>query len=193
MRAARELLDRHGLTECESILNEWNYLRGWFDEDWKYTLKTEKSLKGASFIAATMVMSQYEPLDMLMFYDARPSAMNSMFNTDRMYECLKGYYPFYMFNQLYKEGRAVEVLREGEDIWSCAASGSEQNVMLTHYNDDDSIAEKAVKVTFKMKERSALSIICLTASAMRSSFARRYLRQMSFRLILRCRCILRTY
>ena len=150
IRDARELLDRYGLTNCESILNEWNYLRGWFDDDWKYTLKIEKSLKGASFIAATMLMSQYEPLDMLMFYDARPSAMNSMFCTDRIYECLKGYYPFYMFNQLYKEGKAVEVQCDSNDLWACAANGNgEQNFMLAHYNDDDNTAEKSVKVTFK--------------------------------------------
>ena len=150
IRNARALLDRYGLTNCESILNEWNYLRGWFDEDWKYTLKIEKSLKGASFIASTMLMSQSEPLDMLMCYDARPSAMNSLFCTDRMYECLKGYYPFYMFNQLYKEGTQVEAMVEGDDLWASAAKGKgEQNVMIAHYNDDDNTPEASLKVTFK--------------------------------------------
>jgi hypothetical protein len=110
----------------------------------------EKSLKGASFIASTIVMSQSEPLDMLMFYDARPSAMNSMFCTDRIYECLKGYYPFYMFNQLYKEGTQVEAGVDGDDLWTCAAKGKgEQNVMLAYYNDDDNSKEKSIKVTFK--------------------------------------------
>ena len=150
IRNARALLDRYGLTNCESILNEWNYLRGWFDEDWKYTLKIEKSLKGASFIASTMLMSQSEPLDMLMCYDARPSAMNSLFCTDRMYECLKGYYPFYMFNQLYKEGTQVEATVEGDNLWASAAKGKgEQNVMIAHYNDDDNTPEASLKVTFK--------------------------------------------
>lgn len=149
IRKARKLLDDHGLTECESILNEWNYVRGWEDEEWKYSLKCEKSVKGASFIAATMLMSQKEQLDNLMFYDARPCAMNSLFSTDYVSECLKGYYPFYMFNQLYRLESEVEAECDGDSIWTCAAKGSEQNVMIAYYNDDDSLPEKEVKVTFK--------------------------------------------
>ena len=96
---ARKLLDMYGFTETESILNEWNYVKGWIGEEWIYSLKTEKSLKGSAFIAATICMAQYEKLDHLMFYDARPCGMNSMFNTDFVFERLKGYYPFYMFHK----------------------------------------------------------------------------------------------
>jgi len=149
IRHARALLDEYGMQETESILNEWNYVRGWHDDVWLYSLKAEKGLKGASFIAATMAMSQYEPLDNLMFYDARPGGMNSLYCTDRVNECLKGYYPFYMFNQLYKLDRAVAVDRESTDIWAVAAAGEEQNVMLSYFNDDDNSPKKQVKVTFK--------------------------------------------
>ena len=147
---ARHMLDEYGLTECESILNEWNYVRGWKDEDWYYTLKAEKSLKAASFIASVMAMSQYEPLDMLMYYDARPGGMNGMFCTDRICETLKGYYPFWMFNQLYKLDNAVALEREGTDVWAVAAkSEAEHSVMLSYYNDDDNAAsEKQLKVSF---------------------------------------------
>ena len=155
IRYARELLDRYGFESTESILNEWNYVKGWEDEEWIYSLKTEKSLKGAAFIASTMCMSQYEALDNLMFYDARPCAMNSMFSTDFVFERLKGYYPFYMFNQLYKLDHAVEVLRESADVWAVAAKGDEQNVMLSYYNDDDNSPEKMVKVEFKNVENPA--------------------------------------
>ena len=149
IRRMRKILDDHGLTECESILNEWNYVKGWEGEIWEYSLKMEKSLKGASFIAATMLMSQNEELDNLMYYDARPGGMNGLFKTDMICDTLKGYYPFYMFNQLYKLGTQVESVRESDCIWAAAAKGEEQSVMLAHYNDDDNAGAKDVKVTFK--------------------------------------------
>ena len=136
------------MQDVESILNEWNYVRGWHDDVWLYSLKAEKGLKGSSFIAATMAMSQYEPLDNLMFYDARPGGMNSLYCTDRINECLKGYYPFYMFNQLYTQDHAVSVARESADVWAVAAKGEEQNVMVAYFNDDDNAPEKTVKVEF---------------------------------------------
>ena len=149
IRDVRDILDKYGFTGTESILNEWNYARGWEGDEWIYTLKTEKGLKGSSYIAATMCMAQYEKVDNLMFYDARPCAMNSLFNTDFVFECLKGYYPFYMFNQLYQLDNAVEVERDTADVWAVAASGKEQNVMLSYYNDDDTAPEKTVKVELK--------------------------------------------
>ena len=146
IRHARELLDRYGFVDTESILNEWNYIKGWEGDDWIYSLKMEKGLKGASFIAATMCMAQGEPLDNLMYYDARPCGMNGMYCTDYIFECLKGYYPFYMFNQLYRQGEAVEIERASADVWAAAAKGEAHCVMLSYYSDNDSAPEKTVKV-----------------------------------------------
>ena len=50
----RELLDSYGFTKTESILNEWNYVRSFCGDDWLYSLKAEKGLKGASFTTAVM-------------------------------------------------------------------------------------------------------------------------------------------
>ena len=164
IRQARELLDAYGFTECESILNEWNYVKGWHDDEWIYSLKMEKGLKGAAFIAATMLMSQYEPLDNLMFYDARPCGMNSMFCTDFVNEKLKGYYPFWMFNKLYTQEAAVPVSTEGECVWDAAARGEEQNVMLSYFDDNDDAPAREVKVEFKNVKNDKgvrLSYYCL--------------------------------
>ena len=147
VRYARELLDKYGFGETESILNEWNYVRGWEGDDWEYTLKSEKNIKGASYIAAVIESCQYEPLDMLMYYDARPSGMNGMFSTDRICDKLKGYYPIYMFNQLYVLDSAVEALTDNDDVYACAAVGDgEAAVMLTHYSDDDEKRAEEVEV-----------------------------------------------
>ena len=167
IRLARKLLDEYGLTECESILNEWNYVKGWQDDEWIYSLKAEKGLKGSAFLAAVMCMSQYEALDNLMFYDARPGGMNCMFSTDLIFIRLKGYYPFYMFNQLYRQKTAVAVERDSADVWAAAAKGEEQNVMLSYYNDDDNAPEKTVKVEFKNVENAngvRLEYYCLDAT-----------------------------
>ena len=75
-------------------------------------------MKGAAFTGAVMSALQNNPdVDMLMYYDARPCGMNGLFNTDFVNECLKGYYPFRMFNELYKLGNSVEVTCDCDEIY----------------------------------------------------------------------------
>ncbi|MEE1225263.1 MAG: hypothetical protein UH081_08400 [Clostridia bacterium] len=140
------LLEENGFTKTESILNEWNYVRGWTGDEWIYSLETEKNLKGSSFVAGTMCLSQYSSIDMLMYYDARPCGMNGMFDMRLISRCLKGYYPFKMFNTLYKMGNCAPVECE-ENLYACAAmDGDKAAVMFTHYNDDENTPETEVKL-----------------------------------------------
>jgi hypothetical protein len=141
------MMDEYGFENAESITNEWNYVRGWEGDDWVYSLKQEKGLKGAAFIASTMSLCQYAPLDMLMYYDARPGGMNGLFSTDRICDCLKGYYPFRMFNELYKLGECVAIETLSENIHASAAKGERgAAVMLTHYSDDDATETTEVEL-----------------------------------------------
>jgi len=145
----RSMLDKYGFPNTESILNEWNYVRGWVGDEWLYSLRMEKGLKGAAFIAATMIESQKSSIDLLMYYDARPSGMNGMFCTDFVCDCLKGYYPFRMFNELYKLGESVEAVN-GEKIYAAAARSDKRGaIMLTHYDDNDSAAARNVRVEIR--------------------------------------------
>ena len=98
-----------------------------------------------------METCQYLPLDMLMYYDARPCAMNGMFATDYVCDLLKGYYPFRMFNQLYKLDHAVRTESDQPHVYACAAASEGKTAaMITYYTDDDSAeAEREVKLTFK--------------------------------------------
>jgi hypothetical protein len=50
----RELLDRHGYTETESIMDEWNYVLGWSGDDIVYSHDHRGKIKGASFSVAMM-------------------------------------------------------------------------------------------------------------------------------------------
>ena len=143
----RKLLDQYGFQNAESILNEWNYVKGWIGDEWLYSLRAEKSLKGAAFIAAVMSTCQKLPLDLLMYYDARPCAMNGMFNTDWVCDKLKGYSPFYAVNVLYQLGTEVETAALGEKLYVCAAKkDGEGAIMLTYYTDDDAAADTQVAV-----------------------------------------------
>lgn len=147
-RKARETLDHYGLTDTEIILNEWNYIRGWLGDQWKYSLKMEKSLKGASFITASLCEAQDSPMDHFMYYDARPCGMNGMFDTDTL-EPLKGYYPFPMFNTLYQLGTWVESTVNGDGLYAVAGTGdSGSAVLLTYFDDCDEKAAKQVEISF---------------------------------------------
>lgn len=140
IHAYRSLLDRHGYTETESILNEWNYVRGWSDE-FIYSIKTIIGIKGAAFTASCILDAQNAPLDMLMYYDARPGVFNGLWDIYTM-EPLKGYYPFVMFSELYGIGSAVRVDNTVDKLRAAAAgNATEQAVMISHYNDNDSSSE----------------------------------------------------
>ena len=135
-RAVRALLDKYGFGETESILNEWNFVKGWSGDTWIYSLKCEKNMVGAAFIASTMTLEQKEALDMLMYYDARPCGMNGMFKTDNVSECLKGYYPFKAFNELYKLGVEVEA-SASEGFYALAAEkDGNAALMLTRFAEE---------------------------------------------------------
>ncbi len=132
-RAVRALLDKHGCEKTESILNEWNFVKGWEGDTWIYSLKCEKNMVGAAFVAATMTLEQREALDMLMYYDARPCGMNGMFKTDNVSECLKGYYPFKAFNELYKLGEEVEATASEGYYALAAEKDGNAAIMMTRF------------------------------------------------------------
>ena len=148
-KRVRALLDKYGYTETESILNEWNYVLGWKGDDLGYSHIVKRKAKGAAFTLGTMCACQRDgALDMLMYYDARPTTWNGLFDLYQLGKCtLKGYYPFVMFNTLYRMGESAEVDWAGENVYACAAkNGDSAAVVLTHFNDDDMAVAKEIGV-----------------------------------------------
>ncbi len=141
------LLRSYRYTQTETILNEWNYIRGWLDEEWKYSLRMEKGLKGSSFVAGAMCVGQSTDLDMLMYYDARPCGMNGIFDTDTL-QPLKTYYAIQAFSHLYKLGKYVKPCIQGEDLYACAATDekNENAILFTYYSDDETSMDKGVEI-----------------------------------------------
>ncbi len=145
---AKELADDTFYPGIELILNEWNYIRGWHADDWNYSLATEKNLKGSAFVAAAMAVGQKAPLDMLMYYDARPCGMNGLFAATT-YEALKPYYVFKAFAHLYALGTEVESKSEGGIYTLAAKNDGEAAILVTSFIDTDEISTEDVKLSFE--------------------------------------------
>lgn len=143
----REMLDRHGYTKAQSILNEWNYVRGW-EEEYTYSIKQIISLKGASFALSCMCCAQKSTLDMLMYYDARPCIFNGLFDFYTL-EALKGYYPYLWYGMLYGK-KEIRAEKEPSNVYTlCGVDENGKTITLvTHYDDNDDAEAKTVSLDF---------------------------------------------
>ncbi len=140
----RKMLDRCGYENATTNLNEWNYVRGWTDE-FVYSIKQIIGIKGAAFSLACMSAAQNCPdIDMMMYYDARPTAFNGLWDM-YTYETLKGYYSFYTFSNLYEMGNQVESICEDKDVYVVAANGNGKcGIAITYYTENDNEGAKRV-------------------------------------------------
>lgn len=158
--AVRESLDKAGYTETESILNEWAYIINWHDR-LNESKKTIIGIKGAAFVSAVMATGQNNPLDMLMYYDARPTTLNCLFDL-YTYEKLKGYYPFWMFSKLYKLGTHVTTEIDHDDIYAVAAKGEDgSGVMITYFTNDTDAKFQDVDLTIDGVQAHEYKILLL--------------------------------
>ncbi len=150
LKKGRAQADEYFGKDAETILNEYNYIKGWSGEEWSYSLKSERGLKGASFNCAAMAAAQNSGLlDMLMYYDARPCGMNGMFETET-YALRKTYFTVSAFSELSELGIQTES-ESKDDIYCVSARDSEGNgaMLVTYYNDDDSSEAKRVKLSLE--------------------------------------------
>lgn len=146
---AYKVLEKYGLVgKTELILNEWNYVKGWTGDNYRYSMRAIRGLKGSSFIAGTMCAGQKSKLDMMMYYDARPCTWNGMFDYYEL-QPLKGYYPFKMYSQLYEMGECVSAVSNETCVYCVAAEGDKSaGLMVTYYMDDDGAGEKDLWIKF---------------------------------------------
>ena len=155
----RDMLDKNGYLKTESILNEWNYLRDWTD-NFVYSIEQIIGIKGAAFEAAMMCAAQNSSIDMLMYYDARPTGFNGLFDyyTSRP---LKGYYPIKMFSKLYELGNQIECKNDMTDVYALGAVNDSNNAafMIARYEDDDEIIQEK-EITVSIPELRNKSLNC---------------------------------
>ncbi len=147
-RMGRKMLDDRGLVKTETVLNEWNYVKGWLEDDWAYSVANEKNLKASSFVLAAMIVGQANPIDIFMYYDARPCGMNGLFETDT-YRCLKPYYAFNIFGEVASLGTEVPVKYYEDDLYAISSTDGEGfAAAVTYYEDKDEDVKRDTKLTF---------------------------------------------
>ena len=143
----KRIMEKYGYGNAESILNEWNYVRGWLDE-FVYSIEQIISIKGACFFSACMAAAQNNPdIDMMMNYDARMGAFNGLFDYYTM-RPLKGYYPFYLYANLYELGNQAYAESDDEDVYVVAAKNdnNKKALMVTYYAENDNKWEKYITI-----------------------------------------------
>ena len=142
------LLEKYGFGHIESILNEWTYVKGW-EEEFVYSIETIISMKGAAFIMAVISEAQKADIDMLMYYDTRPSVFNGIFDF-YTYRPLKGYYPLYWYGTFYDLEAEIRAINEPESIYTLAGADKhgKATAVITYYSDDDNAEEKEVFIDF---------------------------------------------
>lgn len=146
---ARKILDENGFARTLSICNEWNYVRSFEPAIYLPCIKELIGLRGAAFEAAAMCACQDAPLDMLMYYDARPCVLNGLFD---MYskKPLKGYYPVSLWSDLAELKQEVRSETSDKDFYCVSATdGVRSGTLITYFSQDEKAAAKTVEIDLK--------------------------------------------
>lgn len=145
----RKLLEKYGYGDVQTILNEWNYVKGWTD-DYKYSLLAIHGIKGAAFTMSCISECQRtDCVDMLMYYDTRPSVFCGAFDY-YSYDPLKGYYPLMWYGKFYDMDAYIPCRSGAEDLYTLCGVDKNGKILciVTHYSDNDDAPAKDVKLDF---------------------------------------------
>lgn len=145
----KNLLIENGYEKSESILNEWNYVESWGKGGFLNSIKAIHSIKGAAFTMACMSSAQHSSIDMLMYYDTRPSVFCGAFDF-YTYEPLKGYYPLYWYGMFYDMENEIICKLNPENIYTlCGVDKNGKTLtVVTYYTDKDNAPDKDIKLDF---------------------------------------------
>lgn len=146
------LLEKHGYTNTESIFNEWNYVKDW-QENFVYSIKKICGLKGSAFMLACITEAQKcDAIDMLMYYDTRPSVFNGVFDYYTT-EPLKGYYPLYWYGMFYDMEYEIPTKEKIENIYTLCGVDKDGKILatVTYYSDNDNAENCEIELNFGRK------------------------------------------
>ena len=130
-------------------------------------------MKGAAFTSAVMCAMQNNlDVDMLMYYDARPTGFNGLWDM-YAYEELKGYYAFYTFANLYDLGTQVENISDDENIYVVAAKNGEGvGAVVTYYTENDNENSKYVTIDVNGYDMSKAKIYMVDENSMYTPYTK---------------------
>lgn len=99
----REELDKHGLYNTESILNEWNP-----------GIDRRGTEADACYISEMILSLHNKPLDMLMYYDGQIDGLyQGLFNPVKL-NIFPAYFAIHSFNELYKLENQSEIISDAK-------------------------------------------------------------------------------
>ena len=145
----KKLLIKYGYENAESILNEWNYIKGWTDE-FIYSIETIHGIKGAAFVMSCIIEAQKnDAIDMLMYYDTRQSAFCGAFDF-YTYRPLKGYYPLKWYGMFYDMEAEIRCENEIENIYTLCGIDKNDKLLgiITYYSDEENKSPKDIELDF---------------------------------------------
>lgn len=167
VQEVRDYMDTHGQPQAESILNEWNYVKGWTDA-WVYSLEQEAGMKGAAYALCAMLGCQKLPLDMLMYYDMRVGCgMNGLWHPVT-FDIQKPWYSYFMFEKLASLGTEVESGSDDAMVQVLGATDKKgrKAVVIGSFSDDDNFGFKKMEIKLKgltREEKKTLTVRLLDA------------------------------
>ena len=129
----RKTLDENGYKDTPSFIDEWNIKP--FD--------LSQTMYNAVLNAATMCVGQYEPVDMMLYYDVLiASPHNNIFTLEATPK--PGYWTFYSWGQMSALGTSVEAKADMSEIQVAAATNAdrtESGILLTRLNIETGIPQ----------------------------------------------------
>jgi hypothetical protein len=145
----RNMLDKYGFADAETLLDEWNYFEGGWDKIWTASgiencgpareeiFEKQKNMIGAAFTAAAMIRMQTLPVSIATYYDGQPTALFcglfNIYGNPR-----KTFYSFKAFQALYSLKNVVQSVCEGKNLYSCASGdGINGCVLVSNYGGCD--------------------------------------------------------
>lgn len=167
----RELLDRYGMQDVPTILDEWNYNYDWTPEGVEHSKRVRQSIVGAAYTAAVMChMQDVACTDILTYYDFRPTTYNGSINRQTDEE-MPTYYAFWFWNRLAQYGTQVKVACEEPDIYAVAAKNAQGKLrlMLVRFNEDPRVFER--KTVYVTIPEGASDPICLLSDHLHKNTA----------------------
>lgn len=150
IKGVRDFLDKAGLTNVESHLNEWNYLP---DDDWRPMLKGGEGelrerwyariggVEGASFIACVLSLMQDLPIDVSNFYtgEIQGFGLFTIHGTPK-----KNYYAFKAFRQMIDTPNRLKTESNMPRITALAGVNNDKNRINILISSLDSKVDKIV-------------------------------------------------
>ncbi len=136
---ARDLMEKYGFGDKESILDEWN----WAGDDMFNKMRTEV---GASLAAGVFSVMQHNAVDVGCYYDAQPAMHYCGIFSLETRKPTKTFYSFKAWNELYRLHNEAECCTDNACVKATAAvDGDKAGILVSCYEGDENVLRLNIK------------------------------------------------